>query len=70
MIAAVIHDTAWGGGAAECSSPCHGEGRGFESRSPRQEANTCKYSTFMVEYFYVTKTKLHNEEHNKVRRAA
>ncbi len=30
----------WGlrtGGAAECSSPCHGEGRGFKSRPVRHE---------------------------------
>lgn len=27
--------TLWAGGAAECSSPCHGEGRGFKSRPAR-----------------------------------
>jgi hypothetical protein len=34
------------GGAAECSSPCHGEGRGFKSRPARQVLKY--YSTYAI----------------------
>lgn len=43
-----MHKLIRTGGAAECSPPCHGGGRGFESRSVRQEKRVTICDSFFL----------------------